>query len=136
MVRTVIVTACALLTLLLAGCNPEAQIVDPRERPELPGWLSRVYPGPGAEGSVGQAMQVDYQVSGPEQNVRLFVDGVDVTTYAAIQPGELQYEIDQGLAPVELDPGPHRAAVELVDEPEQGEAVEVLDRFEWQFEIR
>lgn len=34
MVRTVIVIACALLTLLVAGCDPEAQIVDPRERPE------------------------------------------------------------------------------------------------------
>jgi hypothetical protein len=95
-----------------------------------------VYPEPGAEGSVGQAIQVDYQVSGPEQNVRLFVDGVDVTIYSTIQPGSLQYDVAQRFAPVELDPGPHRAAVELVNEPEQGEAVKVLDRFEWQFEIQ
>jgi hypothetical protein len=135
MARNVIVAACVLLAFLLTGCNPEAQIADPRERPGLPGWLSRVYPEPGAEGSVGE-IQVDYQVSGPEQNVRLFVDGVDVTIYSTIQSGSLQYDVAQEFAPVELDPGPHRAAVELVNEPEQGEAVKVLDRFEWQFEVR
>jgi hypothetical protein len=132
-------TVLAVLLLVAAtACQAEetaAVTAEEGATADLPDWLNRVYPPPGAEAAVNDAIQVDYDVAGPDQTVRLSVDGVDVTAYADIQPGELQYDMDEGRAPAELDPGTHAAMVELVDAAEYGEQPEVLDRCEWEFTL-
>lgn len=110
-----------------------------------PDWLHKVYPPPGSETSVTQALQAQYTVQGAARQVRLILDGTDVTTYAtATAPGLLEYDMDQASAPVELDPGEHNAVVELYKvEPGSGEGVEsfdpevheAIDSFAWSFTV-
>ena len=64
--------------------GPTADPVGIGATADLPDWLNRVHPPPGAEAAVNDAIQVDYEVAGPDQTIRLSVDGVDVTAYADI----------------------------------------------------
>lgn len=112
---------------------------------DLPEWLEKVYPPPGSETSATQAVQVDHTAIAADQQVRLIIDGTDVTAYAdATSPGLLEYDIDQEDAPVDLQPGEHEATVELMRRtPGASEGVDsydpdvhkTIDSFSWTFTV-
>jgi len=136
----------ALVGACSRGSGPESQAqsgVDGELAVEYPDWIERVYPPPGSELSVTQAVQINHNVVEDARQVRLIIDGVDVTSYAiGTTPGLLEYEFDEAeFTPVELDPGEHTAVVELVDVVAPGadtglegsEQPEILDTFTWTF---
>lgn len=110
-----------------------------------PEWLEKVYPPPDSQTSATQAVQVNHGVVEADRQVRLIIDGTDVTSYAvATAPGLLEYDVDQVSAPVELDPGEHTAVVELTRvTPGASEGVEsfdadvhgAVDSFRWTFTV-
>ena len=112
---------------------------------ELPEWIEKLYPPPGAETAINQAVQVNHNIVDADQQVRLSIDGVDVTAYAnATSPGLLEYDIDQANAPVDLGPGEHEAVVELVRvTPGASEGVdsydpevhETVESYRWSFTV-
>lgn len=112
---------------------------------DYPDWLDKLYPPPGSETSVTQSVQVDHSAIAADQQVRLIIDGQDVTTYAsATTPGLLEYDIDQAQAPIDLAPGEHTAVVQLNRvTPGAGEGVdsydakvhETIESFTWTFTV-
>ncbi len=144
----VLAAATALLAalLMMTACTPEETPVESSSAAvDYPEWLERVYPAPGAELSVTQAVQVNHGVVTSERAVRLVIDGVDVTTYAdQDSPGLLEYDPDdiQAQPPVELEPGEHSAVAELLDvrpATDPGglgyEVLGTIDTFSWTFTI-
>lgn len=142
----------ALVALLLGACAgdgaediqavAEGEAADAADYPE---WIEKLYPPPGSETAINQAVQVNHTAVGPNQQVRLTIDGVDVTAYAVdTSPGLLEYDIDQANAPVDLAPGEHEAVVELLRvTPSVSEGVdsydpdvhEVVDSYRWSFTV-
>lgn len=80
------------------------------------------------------AVEVDYEIQGTDQDVRLQIDGVDVTVYANVGAGELRYE--SGSGPVDLGAREHTASVDLVQIEAGGTEEIVVDSFDWQFRTR
>lgn len=146
---TMLLVAC--LALALAGCGGGAEDVQQVAQGEAtsvadaPDWIEKLYPPPGAETSVTQAVQVNHTAVTPNRQVRLSINGTDVTAYAIeTSPGLLVYDIDQPDAPIELGPGEHEATVVLWRvQPGVSEGVdsfdpdvrEVLDSFSWTFNV-
>ena len=94
-----------------AVANDESEAASAAEFPE---WVEKLYPPPGSETSINQAVQINHNIVGADQQVRLSIDGTDVTAYATeTSPGLLEYDIDQPNAPIELEPGEHEATVSL-----------------------
>lgn len=127
---------------LLAACGADNQ-AEPGSTEDLPDWLTRVYPAPGAETTATRSVQVEYPVT-EGREVRLLIDGTDVTTYARVGGGLLEYDVDQPVSPVELRPGSHTATVELyepsVESSESSETFDpserqLIDSFTWEFEL-
>lgn len=149
--RRVLVLLAALALLLPACFGDGADRIkaqangDDQAVADYPEWIEKVYPPPGSETSATQAVQVDHGVVGADQQVRLTIDGTDVTTYAvATSPGLLEYDIDQAPAPVDLRSGEHTAVAELVRvTPGSSEGVDsfdadvhgVVDSFAWTFTV-
>ena len=110
-----------LLTLLLPACAGDGaediQAVAEGEAAsaaEFPEWIEKIYPPPESETAINQAVQINHNVIAADQQVRLSIDGTDVTAYATeTSPGLLEYDIDQPNAPIELEPGEHEATVAL-----------------------
>lgn len=98
---------------------------------EMPAWLQSVYPEPGATAAVPDAVEANHSIQGPDQDIRLVVDGTDVTTYASFEAGKVRYE--SGVGPVVLGTGRHTAEVQLVELDEFGGEYRVLDSFSWDF---
>ena len=148
------------LVMTVAACNDDEPAEDPVDEgdtpaADLPDWIVEVHPAPGAEVTAVPAVQVDHEEVDPTREVRLSINDVDVTAYAAdTSPGLIEYDPEAGLdpdiaaedpAPVELEPGEHVAMVELYEvEPDkfeetgdpEYEVVEQLDEFEWTFTIQ
>ena len=112
---------------------------------DLPAWIEKLYPPPGSELSVTQAVQVNHNVVEADQQVRLIIDGTDVTWYA-VEPsaGLLECDIDQAAVPVDLSPGEHEATVNLVRvTPGASEGVdsydpevhETVETYSWTFTV-
>lgn len=136
----------ALLTivLLLAGCAGDTDSDAAVTVDEAPEWVTRIYPAPGANTTATRAVQVHYETVGAGREVRLLIDGTDVTTYARATPGLLEYDVDQPASPVELQPGSHTATVELyevkVGASEGAESYSAserakIDSFSWEFQV-
>lgn len=106
----------------------------------LPGWLERVYPPPGAEAAPIAEIEVEHNVTAQNEQIRLLIDGTDVTTYSDLDTGELVYDVENDRVPVEIDVGRHHATVERRRVPEDFDVgvdeVEVLDTFEWEFTVQ
>lgn len=112
---------------------------------DAPDWIEKIYPPPGSESAVTQAVQVIHTAIQADRQVRLHIDGTDVTTYAlGSDPGHLVYDIDDAAAPVELAPGEHTAEVQLMRRtPGSGEGTEsydpdvheVIESYSWEFTI-
>lgn len=98
---------------------------------EMPEWVEQVYPEPGATAAVPDAVEVDHTLQRLEEDVRLLIDGTDVTTYATFEAGKIRYESGDG--PVTLGGRSHTAEVQRVELVEFGEDYEVLDSFTWEF---
>lgn len=138
--------AFALLTivLLLSGCAGDTDSGAAVTVDEAPEWVTKIYPPPGANTTATRAVQVQYETVGADREVRLLIDGTDVTTYARVGTGLLEYDVDQAASPVELDPGPHTATVELyevkVGASEGAESYSAserakIDSFSWDFQV-
>ena len=158
--RRVLVALVVALAATVAACNGDEPAEDPVDKgdtpaADLPDWIVEVHPAPGAEVTAIPAVQVDHEEVDPTREVRLSINDVDVTAYAAeTSPGLIEYdpeaELDPDIAaeapaPVELEPGEHVAVVELYEvEPDKFketgdpdyEVVEQLDEFEWTFTIQ
>lgn len=139
--------ALVLLAAVLAGCaeaDPPADDAGSddagsEEVSGAPAWVREVHPAPGAETTGLPEVQVSHEVVGTREDVRLVIDGIDVTQYAGPGQGVLTYKPgdgDEPRAPVELSPGTHRAVVQRVLLPEFGETYKVLDSFGWQFTVQ
>lgn len=115
----------------LAGCGPAQSEVSSLPTTSIPSWVERVYPAPNSTTAVPDAVEVRHRLQTPEDNVRLLVDGVDVTTYSTFDAGKLRYE--SGAGPVVLGPGEHTATVERVTQPVNGAQFRVLDSYSWNF---
>lgn len=112
---------------------------------DYPEWVDKLYPPPGSQTSATQSVQVDHSAIAADQQVRLIIDGTDVTSYSvATTPGLLEYDIDQAQSPIELEPGEHTAVVELNRvTPGSGEGVdsfdaevhETIESFTWTFTV-
>lgn len=146
------VLAIVVFALALTGCfgdgADDIQAVaegDTNTVADYPEWIEKVYPPPDSELSVTQAVQVNHSAIAADQQVRLIIDGTDVTSYAvATAPGLLEYDIDQEQAPVELSPGEHQATANLVRvTPGASEGVdsydpevhETVETFSWTFNV-
>ena len=144
----VLTLALVLLSLVLSACAAGADDADAEgaaASAELPDWIDKIYPPPDSETSATQAVQVNHNAIAADQQVRLIIDGTDVTSYAvATTPGLLEYDVDQAAAPVELEPGEHTAVVELNRvTPGASEGVdsydadvhETIESFTWTFTV-
>lgn len=124
----------------LGGCTEdevgEVDTTGSEETVQLPDWIERVHPDPGAEASPTPQVQVVHGVVGTREAVRLVVDGTDVTRYAEPRNGVVTYDPNRPPAPVELGPGTHEASALRVSLDELGEQHEVLERFDWQFTVQ
>jgi hypothetical protein len=127
---------------LLAGCG-EDEAAPPAAGEALPTWLESVEPEPGEESAVLRRVEVNYNLQTDGENVRLSVDGTDVTAYADFGreenvggPGRLVYDFEGNRDVVRLGPGEHTATVELVRLEDLGEQPQVLDTFSWSFTIQ
>lgn len=99
----------------------------------MPAWIEGVYPEPGATLAVPDAVEVDHILGDPETEIRLLVDGVDVTIYAEFDAATLRYRSGDG--PVELSTGVHTAEVQRVALPADGSEYTVIDSFAWEFRV-
>lgn len=144
--RTLLLAVTLLMAIVAAACGengveaPEA--VDTSE-PALPAWLVSVEPKPGQESAALRRVEVQHRVVTDGENVRLSIDGVDVTSYAefgreetAVGPGLLVYDFEQARNFLPLDPGEHTARVDRVRLTGIGEEFEVLDSYSWSFTIQ
>lgn len=130
------------LGALLAGCGDGDEAAFP-SAPPTPSWIVGVEPRPGAESSTFRRVEVKHEVLTDGENVRLFIDGTDVTAYAEFGreetvggPGLLVYDFEQARHFAPLEPGPHTAKVERVRLPGLGEQLRVLDSYSWSFTIQ
>ncbi|MDP8977206.1 MAG: hypothetical protein M3N17_01220 [Actinomycetota bacterium] len=128
--------AVVLLVLASAGCGeqgPEAE--SQPTQVAKPDWVVRVYPPPGSEGTAAATVQVRHDLPGAKGRLRLKIDGVDVTSYADVRPGQLTYDPERAPGVVELTPGRHTARVERVSLPREGATYRVLDFYQWRFTL-
>lgn len=140
-----------MLGLVLTACQGDgadriqAAVSEEARVGNYPDWIEKVYPPPDSETSATQAIQVNHSVVTAERQVRLIIDGTDVTTYAvSTSPGLLEYDVDQEQSPVDLEPGEHTARAELLEvTPGASEGVdsydpsvhEVIDSYTWTFTV-
>lgn len=116
---------------LFLGCTDPETTEGPDVSDRQPGWVETVYPEPGATVAVPDAVEVDHAITSGSEDVRLIVDGTDVTTYAVFDAGKLRYESGDG--PVVLGDGDHVAEVQRVALPVEGIDYRVIDSFRWEF---
>lgn len=116
---------------LFLGCTDPENAEAPDVSDRQPDWVETVYPEPGATVAVPDAVEVDHAITSGDEDVRLIVDGTDVTTYAVLEAGKLRYESGDG--PVVLGDGEHIAEVQRVTLPAEGVDYEVVDSFRWEF---
>ncbi|MGE0732208.1 MAG: hypothetical protein AB7O92_29085 [Acidimicrobiia bacterium] len=119
--------------------------------PVMPDWIQRVRPSPDADTSAERAVSVDAVTLDESQELRLIIDGVDVTAQALVsepsgsagvdgQPAtndQLRYDPRDTSTPlVELAPGDHSATAELRERSEFGAQSVLLDSYTWQFNLQ
>lgn len=139
--RLLLLLVLALVALPAAACSDEG--APGSSQATLPPWLVRVYPEPGDVSAAHPRVEVDHHVTTDGENVRLSIDGVDVTQYAELGreatvggPGKLVYDPEDANQVVALDPGRHKATVEHVRLTGIGGETRVLDSYSWEFQIQ
>lgn len=124
-----------LVISLLSGCSTGPATFEEGRvgSGESPTWVESVVPEPGSVAKVPDAVEVEHTITSTDEDVRLLIDGVDVTTYATFDAGEIRYE--GGVGPVPLNSGEHTAEVQRVRLPGNGLDYEVVDSYTWSFRI-
>jgi hypothetical protein len=113
--------------LLLAACSSEeTTATPPTGTAGLPGWVVSLSPEPGSSSQANTVVEVRHTIDQPGHEVRLILDGVDVTAGALRGDGILTYE--------PLASGPHTARIEHAWLPGAGADLETIDSFTWRFE--
>ena len=120
-----------LALFFFAACTTTTETEDGVDA--MPSWVETVFPEPGAVVTAADAVEVDHNLTATDNDIRLIIDGVDVTTYAAFDAGKLRYE--SGVGPVVLEDGDHTAEVQRVVLAEEGTQFEVVDSFSWEFRL-
>lgn len=140
--RLSVLLALAVVGAALTGCGDGDELTVPTAPPR-PSWIVSVEPRPNAESATFRRVEVKHEVLDDGENVRLFIDGTDVTAYAEFGredniggPGLLVYDFEQARDFVPLEPGPHTAKVERVRLPNLGEPHKVMDSYSWSFTIQ
>ena len=129
--QTILVVALAVFAI--SACTDVA-VVEEDPLDGTPDWIEDVIPEPSAVATVPDAVEVDHNIpAGTDENIRLIVDGVDVTMYAGFDAGKLRYESGDG--PVVLSQGDHTAEVQRVLLPADQTEFRVLDTFTWEFRV-
>lgn len=123
----------AVLALFAGAACTTTPVVDEGTPEDPPSWVEDVIPEPGAVATVPDAVEVDHNLTATDEDVRLIVDGVDVTTYAEFDAGKLRYE--SGAGPVVLGTGDHTAEVQRVLLPADETDYQVLDTYIWEFRV-
>lgn len=154
--KATVLTLATTLAAALSACDldygpsPETGAVD---QEALPDWIVNVRPEPGAQQSTLKLVQVEHEVPTGAREVRLLIDGVDVTTAAnfgaqdrsidgerVTGPGHLLFDpVNDPQAAnsrVILDAGEHTATAQLVELEEFGGSETVVDEFTWSFSIK
>lgn len=137
--RIIFTAILALLVAVLASACTDPATVDttaasqPTTASQPPSWIEDVIPEPGAISAVPDAVEIDHNIVTTDEELRLIVDGIDVTAYAEFDAGKLRYE--SGAGPVELSPGDHTAEVQRVVLPADQTKYEVLDSYTWNFRV-
>jgi hypothetical protein len=144
-----------LASILFAACGDSGEArpassatTSPRTDFSKPSWVVDVYPPDGAVAATERAVQLEYGLLDHQREVRLIVDGVDITSQCEgidrgpaggrfPSPGELRYDPTANpLALVPLKPGRHLATAKLVRLPEPGATLATLDEYDWSFTIQ
>lgn len=131
--RTTLLLALTLLaTVTLAACGGGTATDGAGDGGSTPAWIVSVEPAPGATVAVPDLVRVTFQPTGPDQAVRLVLDGTDVTSYAVLDGDALVYDPNTG--PVRLEGGEHTATARLTERP-TNDATEygVVDEYDWSF---
>lgn len=122
------------LALLLApACSTGPTSFEEGSTSEPPAWVEAVTPEPGAVATVPNAVEVDHAIAATDEDVRLVINGVDVTTYATFEAGKIRYEASDG--PVDLGTGDHTAEIQRVTLPVEGTDFSVIDSYTWRFRV-
>lgn len=124
--RSVLALFLPVMLLVLTACSDADA-----DAAAFPEWIEAVYPQPDATLAVPDAIEVDHRLEEPETEVRLLVDGVDVTTYSNFEGAKIRYE--PGFGPVDLGGGDHTAEVQRVSLPVDGTEYVVVDSYSWEF---
>lgn len=113
----------AVVISLAAACAPgdadapdEESGAEVTEAADLPAWLGRIYPRDDQVVATAADVQVEHDVLDPDEQIRLLVDEVDVTTYALEGRGELVYDRDRELPPADQGAGGAEDPAEDADE--------------------
>lgn len=153
-----LIAVLAALLLVLGGCAGGPEELEPGPdgaAGDLPEWITTVSPVPGAVAAPTDLIEVQHEQRGEQTSVRIFIDGVDVTTYAVPNEGTnteqpfgevaegtnqgeglLAYDPNTEDKPVGIDPGTHTVLLQRVRYEEFGGDWEVLDEFEYTFTVR
>jgi hypothetical protein len=120
--------AVTLALVLLAGCGATTATTatPPPGTEALPSWVVSLNPHPGSSSEANTVVEVEHTVTEPDHEVRLIVDGVDVTAGALIGARSLAYE--------PLSRGSHTVRIEHVWLPGAGADLETIETFTWRFE--
>lgn len=127
-----LVSLCLLL-VLPAACSTGPATFEEDTTDEPPAWVEAVTPEPGAVATVPDAVEVDHAITSTDEDVRLLINGVDVTTYATFEAGKVRYEAGDG--PVALGTGDHTAEIQRVTLPSEGVDFTVIDSYTWRFRV-
>jgi hypothetical protein len=132
--RIVITLVVGLLALVGSACT-SSDIDEGLDPPEpLPTWIDEITPRPNATFSPAEGITVRFDLTDPDTEVLLLIDGTDVTSVSNDTPGFLRYETgDEGIVP--LGPGMHTAEAQLVELPTAGVETVVIDSYTWTFRV-
>lgn len=122
----------ALLTLAACSTTTDTASTSPGTEP-LPTWIDEVTPRPNAAYAPVEGVSVTYRPPGPDQEVRLIIDGVDVTADSLSGTDRLRYDADSGIVP--LDVGTHTAEARLVIVAADGVDTIAVDSYTWTFRL-
>lgn len=123
----------SMLMLAGAGCGDDSDTGEsPQQAEPLPVWINEITPRANATFSPTGGISVRYDLTDPDTEVRLIVDGVDVTAVSDGGPGLLRY-VDDAEGIVRLDAGRHTAEAQLVILATAGVDTVVIDSYTWEF---
>ncbi|MFN0090376.1 MAG: hypothetical protein ACKVWR_08940 [Acidimicrobiales bacterium] len=145
------------VALVLGACGTDDAASSPPtsaadySHPSLPGWIQRVQPAPDAQSASERAVEVGARTLGPLEELRLLIDGVDVTAQAlpddqqAPIPAETQRRAAGCVTTRERSrpmrwsssaPGPTRPPSNGAGPRAFGAPSELVDSYTWSFRIQ